>query len=137
MDFRTAMYEFCSYFMLKSISSLDSALTKSSFSATFIKSSASLQKLAASATLQNVSQCFVWETLIESTVILFVHLEQEFTKDKENYLKNNQTDKIAQTLDFLLSKDFLLTKFSQQLKSTHKAKLEHVKKSIGSIFNEK
>jgi len=79
MDFRTAMYEFCSYFMLKSISSLDSALTKSSFSATFIKSSASLQKLAASATLQNVSQCFVWETLIESTVILFVHLEQEFT----------------------------------------------------------
>ena len=34
-------------------------------------------------------------------------------------------------------RDFLFTKFSQQLKSTHKAKLEHVKKSIGSIFNEK
>jgi len=131
------MYEFCSYIMLKSLSSLDSSLTKSSFSAPFIKSSASLQKLAAASTLQNISQCFVWETLIESAVILFVHLESEFAKDKENYLINKPIDKIAQTLDFLLSNDFLLTKFSQQLKSVHKAKLEGVKKSIGSIFNEK
>ena len=137
MDFRTAMYEFCSYIMLKSLSSLDSSLTKSSFSAPFIKSSASLQKLAAASTLQNISQCFVWETLIESAVILFVHLESEFAKDKEKYLKNKPIDKIAQTLDFLLSNDFQLTKFSQQLKSVHKARLEGVKKYIGSIFNEK
>jgi len=37
----------------------------------------------------------------------------------------------------LLSNDFQLTKFSQQLKSVHKARLEGVKKYIGSIFNEK
>ena len=37
----------------------------------------------------------------------------------------------------MLSNDFQLTKFSQQLKSVHKARLEGVKKSIGSIFNEK
>ena len=137
MDFRTAMYEFCTFFMQITVSNLDNSLNKSSFSSTYIKSTVSPEKRATAATLNDISKCFVYDTIIESTVILFVHLETEFNKDKENYLKNKSVDKISQLLDYLLSPAFLLTKFSQKFHSADKVKLESVKKSIGSIFIEK
>jgi hypothetical protein len=44
--------------------------------------------------------------VISISIIKKLLIESEFAKDKEKYLKNKPIDKIAQTLDFLLSNDF-------------------------------
>jgi len=125
-----ALNAFGSYFVGKTYQ-LDNSFTKQTFAA--YKKSNSIH-LKFWEFLNDLTQNFEFDTISEAICTLFNKLEENFLADKENYLKDKETQGLSQLLNYLISDNFKLTNFSKRFSDDQLKSLIKVKNSINSIF---